>query len=155
MKCSIIVFIAGFIFGAVLCYGQTPATTEWSILASIDPGHKVRVETSMKKHTGTFAGASGEAITLNTKDGQLSISRADVVRVYSQSKSNRVRNALIGAGVGTALGVVSYATFGTTLRNEGAENTGLQLVIAPLGGAAVGALIPTGSMKKIYDASRP
>ena len=139
---------------AALCYGQAPIPTGWTALASIDPGHKIRVETSTKKHTGTFMGASDECITLNTEDRQLSIPRGDVKRVYFRSHSHRLRNTLIGAGIGAAVGVITYNTLGARLRNEGGENTGPQLFMAPIGiGTGIGAAIPTGSMKKIYDAN--
>jgi hypothetical protein len=148
------------IFGliaATLCYAQPAA---WDALGSIDQGHRIRIETSAKKYTGAFVGASGDAIRLNAKDGQISISRTEVVRVYLQSHSSRLRNTLIGAGIGTAVGVIAWSTLGRLLRNEGAQDTESRILAPPIAiGAAVGAVLPTGSMKKVYDArsnpSRP
>lgn len=150
IKCSIIVFIAGFIAGAAICYGQPPVS--WTVLSSIEPGHKVRVETSDGNHVGTFVDASDDAIRIDGHDGQLGISRLDVLRVYSESGSHRVRNTLIGIAIGAAVGVTMYSTVGVPLRNEGAENTGAKLLMPPIGiGAGIGALLPAKSMKKIYD----
>jgi hypothetical protein len=148
--------IFGLIAGA-LCFAQAPAPTAWDTLSSIDQGHRVRIETSAKKYTGAFAGASEDVIRLNAKDGQISISRNEVMRVYLQSRSSRLRNTLIGAGIGTAVGVIAYSTLGRLLRNEGGQDTEARLLMPPIAiGAAAGAVLPTGSMKKVYDAdSKP
>ena len=140
--------ILGFI-AVTLCYAQPAA---WDTLASIDQGHRIRIETSAKKYTGSF-GASVDSIRLNAGDGEISIARSEVVRVYLQSRSSRLRNTLIGAGIGTALGVTAYSTLGRLLRNEGGQHTEASLLVSPIAiGAAVGAVLPTGSMKKVYDA---
>jgi hypothetical protein len=137
---------------ASLCFGQSSASSNWSILPAIDRGQKIRIETLTAKYTGSFTSASEDSIMLDAGQGQVSIPRTDVIRVYSQSHSNRMRNTLIGAGIGTVIGAVTYGTLGKLLRNEGADNTVGSLLLPPIGvGAVIGAVIPTGSMKKIYD----
>jgi uncharacterized membrane protein YdjX (TVP38/TMEM64 family) len=82
----------------------------------------------------------------------VSIPRADVLRVYSQSQSHRLRNTIIGTAIGAAIGIVLYATLGALIRNESADETA-PLLIGPIAaGGAIGAVIPTGKMVKIYDA---
>ena len=145
--------LAGLVAGTVCCHAQATPTA-WDVLSAIEPGHTIRVETSTRKHTGSFAGATGEAIRLDSDTGQISFTRTEVVRVYSKSRSNRMRNTLIGAGIGTAIGVTAYGTIGQLFRNEGGENTGA-LLAAPIAiGTIVGAVIPTGSMQKVYDAKQ-
>jgi hypothetical protein len=148
----VVFFLAAYNFCVAMCPGQEPSATSWSTLASIERGHRIRVETATAKHTGAFTGASEDGITLDAEQGQLSVPRTEVVRVYSQSRSRRLRNTLIGTAIGTAIGVTVYGTLGTLLRNEGADDTAARLLLPPIGmGAAVGAIVPTGSMTKIYD----
>ena len=147
--------IRSIILSAILVsfsFAQSSQTSAWNIVGAVEQGRRIRVETSVKKYTGTFGNLSDVAIMLQSETGQVSIPRSEVVRVYAQSQSHRVRNTLIGVGVGAAIGIATYGTLGTLLRNEGGENTGV-LIAAPTGiGAAIGAVLPTGGMKKIYDA---
>jgi hypothetical protein len=136
-----------------LSLGQSSdGASQWNIIRAVNAGHRIRVETSAVKYSGGFAGLSDSAIMLQSEKGQVSVPRAEVLRVYSQSRSNRLRNTLIGAAIGAAVGITTYGTLGALLRNEGADNTGV-LVAAPVTvGTAVGAILPAGGMKKIYDA---
>ena len=138
---------------AGLCFAQSSAAASaWNIVSAVGQGHKIRVETPARNYSGTFVELSDAAISLQSDTGQVSVPKGDVMRIYSQSRSNRIRNTLIGAGIGAAIGITTYATLGTLLRNEGGENTGV-LLAAPIGvGTAIGAVLPTGGMKKIYDA---
>ena len=72
--------------------------------------------------------------------------------MYSQSQSHRVRNTMIGTVVGVAVGVTLYGTLGALFRNESADDTTPMLVAPMAVGAALGAVLPTGRMMKIYDA---
>jgi hypothetical protein len=86
------------------------------------------------------------------RGGTVAVSRGDVQRVYVRTKSHRARNAIIGTAIGVAAGAVLYGTLGSWFRNEGREDTGWMLAV-PIGvGAGVSAALPTGTMRKIYDA---
>jgi uncharacterized membrane protein len=66
------------------------------------------------------------------------------VRVISRTQSKRLRNILIGAGVGIVIGVVTDQTLGTRLRNEGGlDNAALIWTIPIAAGAGIGAAIPS------------
>jgi hypothetical protein len=124
---------------------------DWKPVSAIAAGTKVRVETAAMKQTGTLVSVSEESIQITTDKGEVSIARADVERVYISTKGHRVRNTIIGTVIGVAAGVTLYSTLGVLFRNEGQEGSGAMLAI-PIGiGTAVGAALPTGRMKKIYD----
>lgn len=125
---------------------------DWKGISNIGQGHKIRVETSTKKYKGAFLTISDTALKLNFKDGEVSVPRAEVLRVYSQSQSHRLRNTIIGAAIGTAIGIALYFTLGALIRNESGEETAPYLIGPIAAGAALGAVLPTGKMVKIYDA---
>ena len=77
---------------ALLCAGL--AFGEWSGISTVGEGHKIRVETAQKKYKGTFLGLTDTAVKLTSQDGEVSVSRSEVLRVYSQSQSHRVRNTI-------------------------------------------------------------
>ena len=137
---------------AAFCTGSQFAAS-WESVIAAPAGLKVRVETSQAKQTGTLVEATSDAVIIRTgSTGQVSIARADIRRVYAQTRSNRLRNTLIGLGVGVAVGAVLYGTIGQVFRSEGAESGGF--LAAPVAiGAAVGVALPTGGMKRIYDVS--
>ena len=141
------VLCAGFLFAQL-------STDSWNTIGAIQPGHKIRVETKDSKYTGAFAGAGAESVKIDTSKGQISIARTDVRRIYSQSGSHRLRNTLIGTGIGAAIGITVNATLGALLRNESDEETASFLLVPPIAiGAALGAILPAGTMKKVYDSS--
>ena len=51
----------------------------------------------------------------------MAIERTRVRRVQVKSASRRVRNIVIGAAIGLAVGLVADQTLGTYLRNEAGE----------------------------------
>ena len=127
---------------------------DWGRLSAIRAGETVRIETASGNQTGRFISASENNVRFTSDGGaEVSVARSDAKRVYVQSKSRRVRNTIIGAAVGVAVGAVIYGTLGTLFRNEGDEQTGYMLALPIAAGTAVGAALPTGSMKKIYDAT--
>jgi hypothetical protein len=135
----LIMFYAGIAFG------------QWNAISTVGEGHKIRVETAANKYKGTFSSSSDTAVKLISREGEVSVPREEVLRVYSQSKSHRTLNTVIGTGIGVAIGVVLYATIGALLRNESGSETAPLLVLPMAGGAALGAALPTGRMVKIYD----
>lgn len=128
---------------------------DWTRVTELPANAIVRVETATGKQIGTLLSVSDEAMRFTTKEGtDLSVGRPEIRKVYVRTKSHRVRNAIIGTAAGVAVGAVIYGTLGVLFRNEGREDTAYMLAV-PIGiGSAVGAALPTGSMKKIYDAAR-
>jgi uncharacterized protein YcfJ len=135
----------------VLLYtGLTFAQDSWSRVESIPVGQRVRIETATQKQTGQLVSVSDDSVRLDTT----TVLRSEVTRVYVQSASHRKRNAIIGTVIGAGVGIAVYATLGLLLRNEGGEGTEVLLIAPAAAGAAIGAAIPTGKMKKVYDVNR-
>ena len=133
------------------CFAQTDGDLAWEKVRSVRTGERVRVHSTQGTRNGTVQSVQGDAITLRPASGEaVTIPRADVTRVYTAGRSRRVRNLLIGTAVGAAVGAVLYGTLGELLRNETGDAPGL--LLAPIGvGAAVGAAMPAGAWKKIYE----
>jgi hypothetical protein len=110
----------------------------------------VRVETVTQRQTGHVVSVSDDSIRLDST----SVPRSEITRVYAQSASQRKRNTIIGAAIGVGIGIAMYATLGRLLGNEGAEGTELLAIVPAAAGAAIGAAVPTGRMKKVYDANQ-
>ena len=142
----------------VLCVTASSAQDEagqsWENIRAVRMGERVRVDTAQSKQNGILESIDGDAITFRSDGNRvLTISRADVTRVYTRSRSHRVRNLLIGTGVGAAIGAVLYGTIGEIIRNETRDAPGLLLF--PIGiGAAIGAAMPTGGWTKVYENKR-
>lgn len=118
----------------------------WDALRQLQPGERVRVlEIAGPEHKGTFASCSGNAVTIHTNKGEVSVERMVVRRVQVRSGARRLRNVLIGAGIGVAVGALVDQTLGAYIRNESTETAGVRAVtyVAPVAvfggiGAAMG-----------------
>ena len=130
------------------------ADKTWDSIRAIPEGHAIRVHTDGQKQTGAFIAVDESTVRFKTAAGaEVTVPRSEVTKVYSQSRSHRGRNFLIGTAVGVAVGAVFYGTFGRMLENEGAEAGGVLFVPIAIG-AAVGAALPTGSMKLVYEPTK-
>ena len=118
----------------------------WDSVRALQPGTQVRVEElSGKEHRGKVASVSAEAISVDTGRGREAVERTRVRRVEVRAPSRRLRNGLIGAGIGLAVGLLADNTLGAYFRNEAGEGGGARAVtyIAPIGVfGAIGAAIP-------------
>jgi hypothetical protein len=123
-------------------------------LSGLQRGDRVLVlDSAGKEHKGTFSAVSDQGISLTSGRSEVSIERAKVRRVRIPSSSRRLRNALIGIGIGAAVGATTDQTLGVYLRNEAGESAGARVLtyIAPIalfGGIA--AAVP--GYKTIYRA---
>jgi hypothetical protein len=124
----------------------------WTNLSALRPGQKIQVvEMTSKKHSGVFAGVSDTAIVYSEKTGERSVPKQDVRSVKLMENKHRLRNTLIvgaaGAGVGAAIGAATHkgcSTQSFCLDIGGrALPAGIGAVIGGLGGAAIGALLPS------------
>ena len=134
-------------FGLLLLLASVRLQAQsWDAVTKIEPGTQVTVEDSSgKDHRGKLASVTVEAISIDTGRGQEAIERTRVRRVQARAPSRRLRNALIGAGIGLAVGAIADNTIGTYLRNEVGEGTGGRVLtyIGPAGiFGAIGASLP-------------
>jgi hypothetical protein len=121
------------------------APKSWDNLGRLQAGAKIEVVTAHGSDRGAFASFSNEAIVVRTNRGERSFPRNEVLRVVSREKSRRVRNLLIGIGVGAAIGLVTDSTLGAYLRNESNPEGARALIwTLPIGFCgAIGAAIPS------------
>ncbi len=134
----------------VACLLMTPCVSRaqktppsWEGLNTLRAGDKVEVvETSRKKHTGTFTAVSEESLTLHEGAAEQSIRKEDVMRVTSLAKSHRLRNALAFGAVGAVAGGGIGAARCSGDFMCGVQ-TGIFGVSGFLGGAAIGAFVPS------------
>src|SRR5690242_19643860 len=114
-----------FISLAVIACGLPLQAQSWEALSSLKPDDQVRIlDAAGQEHKGSFVAVSSGVITLRSGNGDVNVERARVRRVAVRSGSRRLRNALIGAGIGLAIGLVVDNTLGVRLRNEGQESSG-------------------------------
>jgi hypothetical protein len=139
----------------------------WSFLNGLQVGQSIQVvDSSSKKHSGTFMSVSDTAISLRVASGERSIQKEDVRTVKLLAQKRRARNTLvggavgggIGAGVGAIIGAATHkgcapGAFCLDIVGEGGS-AGIGAAIGFLGGAitggVVGALVP--SHTTIYEA---
>ncbi len=123
--------------GSILFLAVLPLMAQtWETVRAVPAGTRVWVkDSSGQEHRGDVASVSEEAISLDTGRGQQSIERARVRRIEVRAPSRRLRNTLIGAGIGLGVGLLVDNTVGQYLRNETGESAGERAVtyIAPIG----------------------
>jgi hypothetical protein len=132
--------------------------TSWANLSVLHSGQKIQIiDTASKKHSGTFSSVSETAISFTQTASEKSIQKQDVRTVRLMENKHRLRNTLLvgaaGAGVGAAIGAATHKSCSTQsfcIDVAGkALPAGIGAVIGGIGGAAVGALLPSHST--IYD----
>jgi len=127
-----------------LGFAQT-SQDSWNNLKGLELGQKIEVaDMNLKSLKGTFVSYSAEAISLRTGKGEEGVRREDVFRVSSREGSKRLRNTLIGMGIGTAGGLA--AGFGLMERETGYAGAvaGTTVLFAAVG-AGIGAALPAGT----------
>ena len=112
MKMLLIAFAS---VGLVLA---APAAKTWESLGQLNAGTPVEVVTGDRDVKGEFVSTSTESLVIHTRRGEERFLRPEVLRVVSRTHSHRMRNLLIGASVGAAVGLVADQTLGRYLRNE-------------------------------------
>jgi hypothetical protein len=139
----------------------------WSLLNGLQVGQSIQVvDSSSKKHSGTFMSVSDTAISLQVASGEQSIQRQDIRSVKLMANKRRARNTLVGGAVGGGIGAGVGAIIGAATHRGCTSGTfcldivgtsgsaGIGAAVGFLGGVTaggvVGALVP--SHTKIYEA---
>jgi hypothetical protein len=136
------------------------ARDSWDSLKGLAPGQQIRVVLNdAKSYSGQFQRLSDEGLAIRTGGGEQTFERQNILRVSSQGKRHRGRNALIGlavgAGAGVAVGVASpelgqgKCAQGSCINAESATLTGF---VGAAIGAGLGAVLPTGGWHDVYRA---
>lgn len=132
-----------------------PVLASWDNLNRLAPGDNLRVVLNDAKSYGAkFRRVTDEALTVRLVTGEETFPREATLRVSAKGRSHRLRNALIGAG----LGAVALGT-GDPNR-EVVQAGGAGTAIAPAFftpvGAAVGAAMPTaGAVDQRSSSDQP
>ena len=124
-------------------HAQQAQRESWNALYSLRAGEKIEVvETGMKKHVGTFATVTDEAIEIRETSGDVGIRKENIARVTLLAKSHRLRNVLIfgAVGLGVGIGIGAAANPNDSLARDGAMAFGA--IIGLAGGAGIGAALP-------------
>ncbi len=132
-------------------------SSEWDNLTILKPGQLIRVELNgSKSYEGAFQALDDEGITLRQPAGEQTVARKDTLRVYFRSKNHRVRNMIIGAGIGVVLaGLAVKVNSSTWFENTGMRNIGWVWPVGLGVFGGIGAAIPTGGWHEVYRARRP
>ena len=131
-------------FLALMLAGAPLAAQSWDALRGLE-GHHVKVmDTGGEERKGICDSISADSIALQNGKGRVVVERSKVRRVQVRSGARRVRNILIGAAIGVAVGLTVDQTVGAYLRNEtGDSGRGITyaapiVVFGGIGGALSG-----------------
>ena len=125
----------------------------WDNLKRLAPGDDIRIVLNDKKsYKAEFQSVTDEAVVVRLAAGDQAFDRQSVLRVSTQGKSHRLKNAALGTAIGVGLGAILAAS---TSRNDSEAQAIGWVVIPPLTGAAgagVGAFLPTGGWHDVFRA---
>jgi hypothetical protein len=137
------------LLASVGALAQGPADS-WDNLKKLVPGEGIRIVLKDAKSYGvTFESFDEGGIVVRTATGRQTYARDTVLRVSSKGQSHRLRNALIGAGVGAGITGALVAA-GTRSDPENANGV-VSIPFVALAGAGVGAMT-TGGWHDVYRA---
>jgi hypothetical protein len=125
---------------------QANRGASWEALNGLHTGQKIEVvEMGLKEHRGTFVAVSDEAIQLLEGATHEPIKKENVMRVTLLDKNHRLTNVVLFAGVGAGVGAVIGVAAAGNRRQINGKGIGAALgaAIGFLGGAGVGAALPT------------
>jgi hypothetical protein len=147
---------------SLVAAAQAPApASNWDHVKMLSAGIEVRVVAGASKPVvGGLESVTDGELVLRLAGGPQSIPRPSILSVSIERKDHRLRNALIGLGVGTLAGAGIGAIAGRAQENNcnqflcnsldvpaGAAVGG---VIGLLSGTLAGVFWPTGGWRKIY-----
>jgi len=140
--------------GAMLLANSSMAqNTDWNALNGVPAGQRIRLALrGGGSRQGVLQRVDESTITID--NGQI-VNRDDVRRAWLKGNSKRGKHALIGAGVGGAIGLgVGAAVDADCSKNSiictGNRGKGILTPVFALMGAGVGALLPAHGWQEVY-----
>jgi len=158
---GLMTLIVGFIAFALVNAAEPKSTqANWENLKQMATGQQIRVVLNdAKAYTGRLHSVSDQGLVIRTGGGEQTFEKQNILRVSSQGKSHRGRNALIGLAVGTGAGVivgVASPELGQGKCAQGscinAESAALAGFVGAAIGTGLGAVLPTGGWHDVYRA---
>jgi hypothetical protein len=134
--------------------GFAQQASQWSSVQSLRKGDRVGViRADRKRVEGRFESATDARITLQA-DQQITLEKAEIVRVYRPARHGRVFGVVLGGAIGVAAGGVTDETLGLRYRNEGAGPArGVITAAGGAVGAGIGAVV-TGGYRTVYQRAK-
>jgi hypothetical protein len=155
---SMAFYLVGLGAISTLSLASEPQTRKanWDNLKGLAPGDEIKIAVKNgKPETGTLRGVTEDGIVLRLTTENRLFERPSISAVFTKHEGHRARHALIGAlagaGAGFAIGAVSDVHDRTNWILPGIGKA----FFTPAGavvGVTFGALLPSGSWRKIYDA---
>jgi len=138
--------------------GQPQALSDWSSVTRLPPESDLRLILSNGRTlSGILVAATSASLTLNVSTGQEVHRRQDIRRVQLRGQGRRLRNALVGFGVGAGVGLVAGVGVDRSRSRDSfniVPNAGV-LVLTPIGGivgTVIGVAWPSGGWRDVYRA---
>lgn len=148
-----------------LAAGAQTSASKWETLKMLAPGTEVRVASANSKPIqGALESVTDRDLVLRQAGGPKSFDRTQILSVSVKGKDRRLRNAMIGLGVGTAAGLaigygIGHAHANGCLHQNGwfcgldeGVGTAVGGISGLIGGTLTGVFWRTGGWHKIYAA---
>jgi len=128
----------------------------WDVLKGLAPGDEIKIAVKNgKSETGTLRGVTEDGIVLRLTAENRLFERQRISAVFTKHEGHRARHALIGALAGAGAGLAIGAVGDARDRNNWIMPDIGKAFFTPAGavvGVTVGALLTSGSWRKIYEA---
>jgi hypothetical protein len=158
-----IIRVKRILCAAILCsasaFGQS--ARDWASLGhnpAITAGTEIEARTTAKRrYRGQLKSVDDEALVIVASSGEQRLARATVARVSVKKPGHRLRNTLIGFGIGAAAGLTLGAVADARCTGnciEGNQPLGKEAgtPVGALIGAIIGVIVPTGGWREVYRA---
>jgi hypothetical protein len=143
---------------SVLICGTLQAEDSWSRIKGLSTNSAVRIRLfDGTEHKGELQSSDPDWIRLVDHGNEIKANRADVARVEVRQSSRRVRSVLIGAAIGTAVGIVAaVATCPSCVGEQSNDDFNARLAGGAFAGAGIGAALGLAGSpyKTIYKSKR-
>jgi hypothetical protein len=140
---------------SLACPGQSSGSN-WENVKAIAPGTQIRlVIDKAKPLMGSLQSVTDGEVVFKHGSGPRSVARSQITSISVRKKGHRLRNALIGLGTGTALGLLVGHGFARNCPGwfcglSADADTAVGGVGGLVGGTLVGLFWPTGRWQKVY-----
>jgi hypothetical protein len=148
---SLALLMAGLALTAgrpLLASPSTPQQADWGNLTKLTQGDEIKVVVDRgSSRQGTFQSVTDDEITVHFATGNQTLARQSVRQVMAKRGGNRGKHALIGMAVGAGAGLGLGAAADHFQSHQSLEALPMGAAV----GAGIGALLPSGGWKTIYD----
>ncbi len=147
--------LIGILLAAGVALAQT-AHTDWANVKRLAAGEEIRVSMSDgKSFRGQLQSATDESLIMVAASSQQTLARPQITKIATKSASHRVRNTLIGLGLGAGAGLAGGAVedHSSCAGRCGFGNNLGKVIFTPIGalvGTVVGLAWPTGGWHEVY-----